>query len=198
MAVTSARGALWCALALSLTLCLTGCASITASWSDEPLDTSHGSRTFGARIEDGSIERKVRINLLRDDPAFAEESSFDVVSFNGNVLLVGEVPNAQLKARASDIAGRVRHVRNVHNELQVGPRSSWMAGFNDSWLTTKTKSRLLVGDAPGTRTKVVTANGVVYLMGLLTRAEADAAVAQVQRVYGVQKIVKIIEYIDQP
>ncbi|AJD47371.1 lipoprotein [Isoalcanivorax pacificus W11-5] len=199
MAVTSGRGALWSALALSLTLSLTGCASVTASWSDEPVDTSHGSRTFGARIEDGSIERKVRINLLRDDPRFAEESSFDVVSFNGNVLLVGEVPDAQLKARASDIAGRVRHVRNVHNELQVGPRSSWVAGFNDGWLTTKTKSRLLIdGDAPGTRTKVVTANGVVYLMGLLTRAEADAAVEQVQRVYGVQKIVKIIEYIDQP
>src|SRR5690606_4414021 len=109
MAVTSGRSALWCALALGLTLSLTGCASLTASWSDEPVDTSHGSRTFGARIEDGSLKRKVRINLLRADPRFADESSFDVVSFNGNVLLVGEVPDAQIKTRASDVAGRVRH-----------------------------------------------------------------------------------------
>ena len=52
------------------------------------------------------------------------------------------------------------------------------------------------GDAPGMRTKVVTVSGIVYLMGLLTRDEADAVVAQAREVGGVQKIVKIIEYID--
>lgn len=197
MAGRAWRALLSCSLALGLALGGTGCASMTASWSDEPVDTDHGTRTWGARIEDGSIQRKIRINILRDDPRFSSEASFEVISFNGNVLLVGEVPTAELKTRASDIAGRVRHVRNVHNELQVGPPSSWLAGFNDGWLSTKAKSRLLFdSEAPGRRTKVVTANGVIYLMGLLTRAEADAVVAQVQRVYGAQKIVKIIEYID--
>ena len=70
---------------------------------------------------------------------------------------------------------------------------------NDAWITSKVKTRLAFnGDAPASRTKVVTENGVVYLFGLLTREEADAVVAQVQKVYGVQKIVKIIEYIDNP
>ena len=75
--------------------------------------------------------------------------------------------------------------------------NSFLARTNDTWLTSKVKSRLLInGEAPGWRTKVVTENGVVYLMGLLTHEEADAVVEQVQKVYGVQKIVKIIEYID--
>ena len=120
-----------------------------------------------------------------------------VVSYNGNVLLAGQVASEDLSTQAENIASQVRHVRNVHNELQVVGSGSFLARTNDTWLTSKVKSRLLInGDAPGWRTKVVTENGVVYLMGLLTHAEADAVVAQVQKVYGVQKIVKIIEYID--
>ena len=179
-----------------LPLATTGCVSMVASLSEEPVDQDHGKRTSGARVEDRNIVRKTRINLYRADERY-RESSIKVVSFNGNVLLVGQIPDAQMKTRASDIAGRIRHVRNVHNELQVSAERSWLARTSDTWITTKAKSRLLVNsDAPGRRTKVVTSNGVVYLMGLLTRAEADAAVAQVQKVYGVQKIVKIIEYIN--
>ncbi len=179
-----------------LPLATTGCVRMVATFSDEPVDQNHGKRTAGSRLEDRNIVRKARINLYRADERF-RQAPMKVVSFNGNLLLVGQVQDAQLKARASDIAGRVRHVRNVHNELQVGGGRSFWARTNDTWITTRTKSRMLVdGDAQGRRTRVVTANGVVYLMGLLTRAEADAAVEQAQKVYGVQKIVKIIEYID--
>ncbi|MEQ3722553.1 BON domain-containing protein [Alcanivorax sp.] len=181
------------ALLLSLT---TGCASLSKGMSDQPTDQDHGSRTFGAFVEDGNIERKVAVNLSRTS-AELDESRIVVVSYNGNVLLAGQVASEDLSTQAENIASQVRHVRNVHNELQVVGSGSFLARTNDTWLTSKVKSRLLVnGDAPGWRTKVVTENGVVYLMGLLTHAEADAAVAQVQKVYGVQKIVKIIEYID--
>ena len=138
----------------------------------------------------------MKINLARAS-ADLDESHIVVVSFNGNVLLAGQVASESLKTQAENIAREVRHVRNVHNELRVAGNNSAMARTNDAWLTAKVKSRLLLsGDTPGMRTKVVTENGVVYLMGLLTREEADMAVQKVQKVGGVQKIVKIIEYID--
>ncbi|MCG8394325.1 MAG: BON domain-containing protein [Pseudomonadales bacterium] len=180
---------------MSLAL-LSGCASLTKNLSDQPTDQDHGSRTFGAFVEDGNIERKVSVNLARASEEL-DESRIVVVSYNGNVLLAGQVASEELKTQAGNIASQVRHVRHVHNELQIIGGSSFLARTNDTWLTSKVKSRLLVNsDAPGWRTKVVTENGVVYLMGLLTREEADAVVEQVQEVYGVQKIVKIIEYID--
>ena len=175
---------------------VSGCASLSKGMSGEPVDQNHGKRTFGAFIEDGNIERKVAVNLARAS-AELDESRIVAVSYNGNVLLAGQVASEDLKAQAGNIAGKVRHVRHVHNELQVVGSNSFLARTNDTWLTSKVKSRLLInGEAPGWRTKVVTENGVVYLMGLLTHEEADAVVEQVQKVYGVQKIVKIIEYID--
>ncbi len=175
---------------------VSGCASLSKGMSEEPVDQNHGKRTFGAFIEDGNIERKVAVNLARAS-AELDESRIVVVSYNGNVLLAGQVANDDLKAQAGNIAEQVRHVRHVHNELQVVGSNSFLARTNDTWLTSKVKSRLLInGEAPGWRTKVVTENGVVYLMGLLTHEEADAVVEQVQKVYGVQKIMKIIEYID--
>ncbi|MBL7251796.1 BON domain-containing protein [Alloalcanivorax sp. C16-2] len=183
-------------MALLATLMLSGCASLTKNMSQEPVDRDHGSRTFGAFVEDGNIERKIKINLARAS-AELDESHIVVVSFNGNVLLAGEVASDALRAQAGNIADRVRHVRHVHNELKVSGKTSTLARTNDSWLTTKVKSRLLVNsDAPGMRTKVVTVNGVVYLLGLLSHDEANAVVEQVKQVGGVQKIVKIIEYID--
>ena len=179
-----------------LLIALSGCTSMSKGMSDQPTDQDHGSRTFGAFVEDGNIERKVSVNLARASEEL-DQSRIVVVSFNGNVLLAGQVASEDLKAQAGNIADQVRHVRHVHNELQVIGNNSFLARTNDTWLTSKVKSRLFVnGDAPGWRTKVVTENGVVYLMGLLSRDEAEAVVSQVQKVYGVQKIVKIIEYID--
>lgn len=177
-------------------LALTGCVRMVASMSEEPTDQNHGKRTFGAKIEDRTIRNKVRINLYRADERL-RETRLKVTSFNGNVLITGQAADEALKRKTTDIAEEVRHVRDVHNEMKIAGATSWLSRFNDGWLTTKSKTRLLLNsDTPGIRTKVVTDNGVVYLMGLLTRAQADAAVEQVQRVYGVQKIVKIIEYID--
>lgn len=185
------------ALLMSLVL-LSGCATMIAPFSSAPMDMNHGKRTFGAKIEDQSIETKVKVNLKRSGAPLSEQHIV-AVSYNGNVLLAGQVATADLKTQAGQLAKRIRHVRHVHNELTVVGAGSTLARLNDSWLTSKVKLRLmLAGDAPAGRTKVVTESGIVYLMGLLTRDEAAAVVAQAQKVYGVQKIVKIIEYIENP
>lgn len=178
---------------------LSACASMLAPMSEAPTDQQHGKRTFGAKIEDHNIERKVKINLYRSAPAVRDNGKIKVVSINGNVLLVGEVANQSTKQEAGTVAKKIRHVRSVHNEIAAQGKASVFSNINDTWLTAKTKTRLLLASqVPGRRTKIVTRRGVVYVMGLMTKAEADAVVKRVQRVYGVQKIVKIIEYIDIP
>ena len=91
----------------------------------------------------------------------------------------------------------MQRVKKVHNELQVMDPITLLAISNDALLTTKIKAQMLTDNAiPGSRIKVVTDNGIVYLMGLLTQAEATRAANLVQGVSGVQKIVKVFEYID--
>ena len=120
-----------------------------------------------------------------------------MVSYNGLILLAGQVATAELKEQAATVAQEVNRVRKVHNELSIGGPISLVARTNDAWLTGKVKSRLVASkEAQGLKVKVVTENGVVYLMGLVTRAQADAVVTVTANVYGVQKIVKVFEYLD--
>lgn len=175
---------------------LSGCATWVAPMSDQPVDQFHGKRTHGARIEDQAIERKVYINAIRTLPA-TRDQRLVVVSWNAQVLLTGQVAAESDKQKLEALANSVRHVAHVHNELEIGAPISMLARASDGWITTRVKARLLFGpDVPGRRIKVVTENGVVYLMGLLTREETEQAVTAAREVYGVQKIVKIVEYID--
>lgn len=179
-------------------LLLAGCASLQAPLSAEPLDRDHGQRTLGARIEDSAIEHKVAVNISRAD-AGLRAARVVVVSWNGQVLLAGQVGSEDLRRKAEDTARKVRHVQHVHNELVVGTHAGLGARMADVGITAGVKLRLLFGpDVPGRRVKVVTENGVVYLMGLLTREESGLAVNAAREVYGVQKIVKIFEYIERP
>lgn len=179
-----------------LWLSLSGCVSLTKGASDDLVDQYHGKRTTGALIEDRSIRRKIRINLARTDDKL-DTPYITVASFNRNVLLVGQVENKRLKQQAGEVAKAIRHVRNVNNELTVVGSRSALTRSNDGWIGTKVKTRLLLTpNTPGRRTRVITDQGVVYLMGLLTRAEVDAVVEATQKVRGVQKIVKAVEYID--
>ena len=113
------------------------------------------------------------------------------------VLLVGQVSSEQLRAQAGEITQNIPRVRRVHNELEVGGPISYMARTNDGVLTSKVKSKLVgAKGVPGRKIKVQTENGVVYLMGMVTREEADQAVESAKTAYGVQKIVRVFEYLD--
>jgi osmotically-inducible protein OsmY len=162
---------------------LTGCAN-------DP-----GKRTVGVVIDDQGLEWTVGPEIRNSDPGF-KGAHIVVVSYNGVVLLAGQVASEALKEKAAEVAQSLNSVRKVHNELTVSGPISFASRTNDSWLTSKVKSRLIWADeAYGRKTKVVTENGVVYLMGLLTREQADNAVAVTSKVYGVEKIVRVFEYI---
>jgi osmotically-inducible protein OsmY len=184
-------------VALSLALSVTGCSSVLTAARDKPIDDDRGTRTLGSKIDDSLIETKVSVNIAKANIDLDKNSHVVVTSYNGVVLLAGQTPRADLKTLAEQAASEVQRVKKVHNEIQVLAPSSLLARNNDAWLTTKIKTQMLTDSAiPGSRIKVVTENGIVYLLGLLTQAEATRATNLVQGVSGVQKIVKLFEYID--
>lgn len=183
---------------LCSTLLVTSCASIISTLNgNDSIQEDQGSRSTGSAIDDSTIETMIKVNLNAAEDAL-RESNIDVVSFNQTVLLVGQVPDQELKNLATRVATTSNsRVKTVYNELEVAGDTSFLSRTNDMWLSTKIKSLLLVDDdTEGLRTKVVTENGVVYLMGLLTRAEADNAVDLVSTTSGVTKVVRAFEYID--
>jgi len=122
-----------------------------------------------------------------------------ITSFNYTVLLTGEVPTAQSKARAAKIVGEVPQVKTVVNELQIAGTSSATSRSSDAYITSKVKSNFLGnGKFRPTDVKVVTEAGVVYLLGLVTREEADAATDITRGTGGVQKVVRVFEYVAPP
>ena len=183
--------------AVLLALTLAGCSTVLTATRDTPMESNLGTRTLGSSIDDQLIETRASVNIAKAHPDLESEARYSVTSYNGVVLLAGQVPRSELIALAGDTAKRVQRVKVVHNELTVGPRLPLLARNNDALITSSAKTRMLAdSNIPGRRVKVTTEAGAVYLMGLLTRAEADAAVAAVQQVGGVQRIVKLFEYID--
>ncbi len=174
---------------------LTGCSSIISATREEPIQEDQSSRTLGRYLEDESIETKTLVNISKGSQALAQ-SHINVVSYNGQVLLIGQVPDEQVKQEAENITRQVRHVRKVHNELNIAGPTSAIVRTNDVYLTSRIKVQMLADKrVSGGRIKVVTENGVVYLMGLVTPAEADLAVEITRSVTGVRKIVKVFEYV---
>ena len=137
----------------------------------------------------------VASNRISD--ALAGQGHANVTSYNYMVLLTGEVPNGQVKAEVEKVASEVPQVKTVINELQIAGASSVASRSNDSYITSKVKSNFIGADKfRPTSIKVVTEAGVVYLLGLVSREEADAATEIARGTGGVQNVVRVFEYVN--
>ncbi len=174
---------------------LQGCAALAVGTAATGATAASDRRTTGTFIEDQSIEWKAAATL-NGDAELDANSHINVTSYNEVVLLSGEVISEDLKRRAETHVRGIPKVRDVHNELAIGAPRSLLSRGTDSTITAKVKTNLFTLDFDPTRIKVVTEGGVVYLMGLVTRAEADTATDSVSRVGGVVRVVKVFEYID--
>lgn len=182
-------------LTLLSSLAISGCSNMISASREGPIAKDSGSRSVGAYIDDELIETIAQINISKGSNEI-RQANIGVTSYNGQVLLTGQVSSEEVKREAEAIAAEVRNVKNVYNELKITGVTSAIALANDAWLTTKVKSTLLSDEkVNGNRVKVVTENGTVYLMGLVTQTEADAVVQIVRGIAGVQRIIKIFEYI---
>jgi len=174
---------------------MSGCGSLLSSVGMQPITEEPRARTLGRLVEDGNIETKATVNIHAADPAF-RQAHVVVVSFNGYVLLAGQVASEALRDRATAVVREIRGVRRIYNELEIAAPSAAITRTSDTWITAKAKSWLLGrDDTAGTRVKVVTENGVVYLMGLATAAEAELITSAVAGLSGVQRVVKLFEIV---
>ena len=156
---------------------------------------AHDRRTAGTLIDDQVIEFKVA-DLLRSDANIWERSHVNATCFNGVLLLTGEVPDEAMKVRIGNLTRGIPKVRQVHNELALAAPSTLLARSSDTWLTSKVKTTLITEmTLDANWIKVVSEKGVVYLMGLVTAAEADAATDIARRIGGVQRVVRLFELV---
>lgn len=174
---------------------LSGCGSMLAAVKANPIEDEPVKRTLGQKLEDESIETKAMVNIKVSDEGFAN-SHLEIVSYNGFVLLAGQVPTAALKNQAAEVVRKIHGVRRIYNELEVSAPSSAMTRTSDTWITAKVKSWILgTPSTPGMRIKVLTENGVVYLMGLATAAEGQRVTDVAANISGVQRVVRLFEIV---
>jgi osmotically-inducible protein OsmY len=151
-------------------------------------------RTSGIYVEDENIELKA---VKKMETNLGEYAHVNVTSYNRNVLLTGEVPDDATKAKAEALLKEIENIRAVTNEIAVGPKSSISSRSNDTYITSKVKTKFVTENQfPANYVKVVTENSVVYLMGIVNKTEADAAVEIARNTDGVTKVVKVFEYLN--
>ena len=174
---------------------LQGCALGIGAGAATGAAVAYDRRTTGTMVDDELIEFKV-IDAIRKDQELWNQIHLNATSFNNVVLLTGEAPSEELRGRTGNLVADIPKVRTVHNEIAIAAPSSMLSRASDSWITGKVKTNMLTNDKESARIKVVTENGSVYLMGLVTRAEADVATEITRKVSGVQRVVKVFEYIE--
>jgi osmotically-inducible protein OsmY len=181
--------------ALAVLPALQGCFPLVAGGAAAGAIMFADRRTSGAYVEDESIEWRTR-NRLQE--RFGSSVNISTTSYNRNVLLTGQVPNEAARAEAGRIAAGVDNVNGIINEIEIGGISSLTARSNDTLITSQVKARFVDNQTFGANhVKVVTENGTVFLMGIVTRREADAATDVARTTRGVQKVVRVFEYISE-
>jgi osmotically-inducible protein OsmY len=185
-------------LAASVPL-LQGCAPAAVVGTAYGASVLHERRTPSTVLDDEVIELKAK-HLYLQTPEIDQASRISVTSYNYRVLLTGQAENTEAKAEFAGIVSRIPKVAEVYNEVQVGPRISLAQESEDTLITSRAK--IAIGGGRGvegfdaTRVKIVTEDGVVYLMGLVTQEEAETASDTVRRLPGVKRVVRMFEYIE--
>ncbi len=182
-------------LLLSGALLLAACAPVIVAGVGATALGVNERRTSGVLLEDQSIEIKVQTQISSDPER--NQANVSVLSYNLNVLLTGEVPSQAFGLRIEESARRTENVRQVYNELIVSETANLGNRTNDTYLTGKVKTALTTGiRSPGFNSghvKVKTARNTVYLMGIVTRAEANEAIEIARKVSGVEEVVPLFE-----
>ena len=183
----------FCLLPLPL---FSGCAAVavTGAAAGSGYAVAQDRRTSGTMVQDESIEFKSN-GRIKDK--FGRKVHVEVTSFNGNVLLTGQVASSKAKDEIEDIVRGVEGVRDVTNEIAVGEIKPLTARSHDAWITSKVKAKFVnEGLFQANHVKVVTEDGVVYLLGLVDREEAQSAVKIARSTDGARKVVQVFEYLD--
>jgi osmotically-inducible protein OsmY len=175
---------------------LQGCAAVVVVGVAGGVALAHDKRNTQTIMDDQSIEHKI-YNKISEDKEFEKQTHISVISYNGVVLLTGETPQVHMREKAAEIARNTDKVKRVYNAIKVMQPTSLKSRNNDTWITTRVKSKLLgKKETDGLRIKVITENATVYLMGIIPKDQADFAADLASSVEGVKSVVKVFEYVD--
>jgi osmotically-inducible protein OsmY len=180
-------------LGAALVPTLQGCLPMVAAGATSGALATMDRRSLGTQTDDETIEWKAsaRVNEKSGD-----QSHTNFTSYNRKVLITGEVPSEDMKTEIGRIVSAVPQVKGIYNELAVGPVASYSARSNDSYITSRVKGRFIdSGQFNAVHVKVITEAGVVYLLGLVSQREADAAVQVARTTTGVKKVVSLLEIV---
>lgn len=145
-------------------------------------------------FSDGDIAFEIN-NQIAANRDLYHNSHIVVAVSNGNVLLVGEANSQQYRDQAESIAKNVDGVKRVYDQINLSDPISFWQQSTDSMITTKVKARIFANSNAGSGITVVTENNVVYLMGVVTTDQADAAAEVARTTDGVTQVVKVFQYI---
>ncbi|GLS82183.1 BON domain-containing protein [Paraferrimonas haliotis] len=154
-------------------------------------------RSIGTQLDDGSIERSIN-SALRNLDDVANQTNITAISMNRSVLLIGQAPNSMLRDKAIKAAREASNAKRIHNQIRIGNPISFTTKSNDTWITTKVKTRMInTPDIDVTRIKVITENGEVFLLGLISQKDGVKAVDVARNTSGVRKVIKVFEYVSE-
>ena len=154
-------------------------------------------RTAGIIVEDETIELKFLGEKIRNYSA-NDGVSVAATSFNRTVLLTGWVPNDGIKEEIAKLAAQIENVREIVNEVNIGPPATSATYGKDAILTTKVKASLIdENKLNGIVVKVKTESAVVYLMGIVTEKEASLAADIASRIVGTKRVVRAFEVVSE-
>jgi len=180
---------------LSIFSVLQGCAAVAVVALTTSASMATDRRSIGNQIDDQSIEIEA-YNEITKDKSLNDNTNLHIISVNGSVLIIGQAPNTYLRDQVIKIINSINGVVRIHNQIRVGNLTSITTQTNDAWLTSKIKSALFSSDqVNGNTIKVITENAEVFLMGLVTKKEADIAINITRNISGVNRVYQVFEYL---
>lgn len=184
-------------IALLSALWIGGCATVIDSTTSEPIVDNRGNRTAGQVVDDETAEVTIAVNLKKTSPEL-KASNLNIKVYNGVVLMAGQVPSEEARKTAEEVASQHRGVKRVINQLEIAGKATIISEINDLTISTQIKASVLsqLGRDVYGRTLITTENSVVYMLGFVTRTEAEALENVISGVRGVKRIVRAFEFID--
>lgn len=154
---------------------------------------NHDRRTAGAIVDDQAISIKANLAISKDKDVW-RKCHINTLSYNGVLLLVGQAPDEVTKSRVEELLHGIPEITKVYNQITVGTMVNFSSRMQDTWITTQVKTKILSSREIGpNRVKVVTEDGKVYLMGLLTKDEEEVVSELVRKIKGVEEVVTVFE-----
>jgi osmotically-inducible protein OsmY len=174
---------------------MSGCAPlIIGGAATAAVAMSEDRRSSGVFVDDENNENRA---LLKVKTRYGGQVHVNITSYNRQVLITGEAASEDVKRGVEEEVTSVPGIKRIFNEMSVGPQAGVISVSNDTRLTAIVKTRFLEANRfQANHVKVVTENGVVYLMGIVKRSEADAAAQLASTTSGVARVVRLFEYLD--